>query len=667
MKLRLLLFFSLGFFALALAADWPQWRGPQRDGISKETGLLQQWPKGGPKLVWQVKDIGFGYSTPAVVGDHLYLVSNKGSDNEFVHALSAKDGKQVWSTRLGRVGPNQKVNYPGARSTPTVDGDVLYALGSDGDLACVERENGKVRWKKSLRKDFGGQPGAWAYSESPLIDGDVLVCTPGGEKATMVALNKKNGAVLWKSPFPEADEAGYASFIIVDAAGVKQYVQFLEKGLAGVDAKTGKLLWRYSRTAKGSPANIPTPVAHGNLVYSAAGRTGGAAVKLQSKGDTITAEEVYFSRNLPNSIGGAVVVNGHLYGTNNSGLVCAEFATGKVKWQAESGGAGSVCYAEGRLYVHGENGDVALVEATPAAYHEKGRFTLPDQPKRGKSKAWAYPVVANGRLYIRDLDVLWCYDVKDEKGGKTGQTTLRILLPTKGARVLIDGKSAGDRKGTERQIVAPSLAKGKKVYEVMTTWRTNNYTKFYRTQKLAPKPGATVVVDLRKQDPDNPDHIEIRFVPTPDDVVARMCKLGNVAKDDIVYDLGCGDGRIVITAVADFKAKKGVGVDLDPDRIKESVASAKEHKVTDRVEFRVGDVLKIKDLSSASVVMLYMGEDVNLRLRPILQKTLKPGSRIVSHAFSMGDWKPDKVETFEGEDGDEYVIYLWTIPKPKKE
>jgi len=233
MKLRLLLLFSLGSLALTLAADWPQWRGPQRDGISKETGLLQQWPKEGPKLVWQVKDIGFGYSTPAVVGDHLYLLSNKGSSDEFVQALSVKDGKQVWSTRLGKVGPNRGPQYPGSRSTPTVERDVLYALGSDGDLACVETAKGKVRWRKNLRSDFGGQPGAWAYSESPLIDGDVLVCTPGGSTATMVALNKKNGEVLWKSPFSDGDQAGYASAIVVEAAGVKQYVQFLQKASRG--------------------------------------------------------------------------------------------------------------------------------------------------------------------------------------------------------------------------------------------------------------------------------------------------------------------------------------------------------------------------------------------------------------------------------------------------
>jgi uncharacterized protein (TIGR03000 family) len=240
-------------------------------------------------------------------------------------------------------------------------------------------------------------------------------------------------------------------------------------------------------------------------------------------------------------------------------------------------------------------------------------------------------------------------------------TTLRVLVPTdQRVRVLINGAQTKER-GAERDIVAPGLPKDKNAYEVTATWRTNNYTKFYRTVKVAPKPGETVVVDLRKPDPKNPDHIEIRYVPTPSDVVERMCKLAMVTQDDVVFDLGCGDGRIVITAVADFGAKRGVGVDLDPDRIKESKANAKERKLEDKVEFRVEDVLKIKDLSAASVVMLYMGDDVNLRLRPILQKSLKPGSRIVSHRFGMGDWKPDRTETFTGKDGDEYTLLLWTI------
>ncbi len=403
----------LGIFVLpASAVDWPQWRGPERNGISAETGLISEWPAEGPKLLWQAKNVDDGYSTPAVVGDRMYLMSNKGMDDEFVQARSVEDGEQTWAVRVGKVGPNQGPQYPGARSTPTVDGDALYALGSDGDLACLAVADGSVRWQKNLRSDFGGAPGKWAYSESPLIDGDTLVCTPGGTEATIVALNKKSGEVIWKCAVPEGDEAGYASAIVVDAGGIKQYVQFLAKGLVGVEAKTGKFLWRYDKTAKGSPANIPTPVAQDALVYSGSNRGGGGLVELKVGGEGIEATELYYATKLPTSIGGAIKVGDYLYGTNSGGLMCVDFKTGDVKWQDRSVGAGSLCFAEGLLYLHGEKGDVALVEADSEGYHEKGRFTPPEQPDRGKSQAWAYPVVANGRLYIRDLGTLWSYDVK---------------------------------------------------------------------------------------------------------------------------------------------------------------------------------------------------------------------------------------------------------------
>lgn len=393
--------------------DWPQWRGPQRNGVSQEKGLLKQWPEGGPKLLWQAKKIGSGYSTPAIVGDRIFVLSNEGVDNEFVQALNVSDGKQVWTTKIGKVGnPNQRPSYPAARSTPTVDGDSLYALGSDGDLVCMESSTGKIRWQKSVRKEFDGKPGTWAYSESPLVDGDVLVCTPGGSTATLVALKKASGDTIWKCAVPGGDEAAYSSAIIVATGGIKQYVQMVQKGLVGVDAKTGKLLWRYDRTAQKSPAVIPTPVADDGRIYSAASRAGGGLVKLKVDNGAVEAEEVYFSAKLPAGIGGAVKVGDFLYGTTGQGLLCVEFATGNVKWEDRAIGAASICYADGRLYLHGENGDVALVEATPDAYREKGRFTPPDQPNRGPSKAWAYPVVANGRLYIRDLDSLWCYEIK---------------------------------------------------------------------------------------------------------------------------------------------------------------------------------------------------------------------------------------------------------------
>ena len=402
----------------ASTSDWPQWRGPERNGVSQERGLLKQWPAGGPKLLWQVDDIGDGYSTPSVAGTRIYLMSNRGLENEFVQALSTQDGKPVWTTRVGNVGnPNQNPSYPKARSTPTVDGDLVYALGSDGDLACLEAKSGKIRWQKSIRKEFGGQPGEWAYAESPLVDGDLVVVTPGGAEATLVALNKKTGAVIWKSAVPGGDPAGYASAIVVQGGGRKQYVQLLSKGLVGVDAKTGQFLWRYAEVAKG-PAQYFTPVARNEYVYVGALGVGGGMVRLKQDQSGVAAEQVYFVRGLPNGIGGAVIIGEHLYGTEVAQkLVAVEFTTGKVKWQQDNFGWGSVAAADGLLYVHNVTGEVALIEATPEAFREKGRFTPPAQPKHSKTgpfpeMAFAYPVIANGRLYIRDLGTLWAYDIK---------------------------------------------------------------------------------------------------------------------------------------------------------------------------------------------------------------------------------------------------------------
>jgi outer membrane protein assembly factor BamB len=413
---------SLVLTTAVRADDWPQWRGPQRDGTSKETGLLKEWPKDGPKLLWENKDVGGGYSTPAIVGDRIYMMTNT-KDEESCVALDVKDGKPVWSTKIGKVGKNEGPQYPGTRSTPTVDGDRIYVLGSDGDVACLERDGGKLVWTKNIKKEFGGKPGMWAYSESVLIDGDTLICTPGGEKATLVALKKKDGETIWKCAVPGGNEAGYASAIAVEAGGVRQYVQFLAKGLVGVEAKSGKFLWRYDKTIDPA-ATIPTPVFHDDCVFTSTSRNGSGLNRIKVDNGTVTSEQVYYNKTALNSIGGTVRVGDYLYGTNakfqgESELVCMNFKTGEVKWQHKCAGAASVCYAEGMLYVRGQGGNgfgpeqpafVALVEATPDGYKAKGRF---EQPDHGKDKpAWPHPVVANGRLYLRDQGVLLCYDVK---------------------------------------------------------------------------------------------------------------------------------------------------------------------------------------------------------------------------------------------------------------
>jgi outer membrane protein assembly factor BamB len=401
--------------ALPVFADnWPQWRGPQRDGISRETGLLGEWPKEGPNLLWRVENIGRGYSTPAVVNDRLYLMASEGLDNEFVEALDVHDGKRMWSTRIGNVGnPKQQPNFPTARSTPTVEGDFLYALSSDGDLDCMDIKNGSVRWKKNLRSDFGGKTAEWAYAESPLIDGEALVCAPGGSEATVVALGKTSGDLIWKCPVPEGDDAGFSSAIVFDTGGIREYVRLLTKGLVGIEASTGRLLWRYGKPISKYGANIQTPVASGEYVFCSSTGTGGGVVRLKVQGKQVEAEQVYFGPEYQTAIGGVVKVGDYLYGTTGEALLCTEFTTGQVKWKERALGAASLCYADGRLYIHGENGDIAMIEPSPESYREKGRFTPTDQPQRANAmeKAWAYPVVSDGRLYIRDNNVLWCYAV----------------------------------------------------------------------------------------------------------------------------------------------------------------------------------------------------------------------------------------------------------------
>ncbi len=396
---------------ISVSADWPQWRGPDRDGTSDETGLRQQWPEGGPKLLWRVQDLGDGYGAPSVIDGMIFLVVNNGLEQESVKALDTQDGSQLWSTPIGKVGnPDQRPNYPAARSTPTVVGDSVYALGSDGDLTCLERGTGKIRWQHNLRSDFGGKPGTWAYAESPLVDEDLLIIAPGSESAALVAVNRDTGELVWKAAVPGSEEAGYASIVIGEAGDVKQYIAFLGLGLVGVDAKTGKFLWSYSGT-KGQ-ANSPTPVVHEGMVYSGAGRVGGGLVKLTPKPDGVEANEVYFSPKLPNAQGGFILLGDHLYGGGRSTLMCIDFKTGAARWEERIPASTSICYADNRLYLHLENGDVMLVEANPEAYREHGRFSPPNQPDRGSAKAWAYPVVANGRLYIRDSGTLWCYDIR---------------------------------------------------------------------------------------------------------------------------------------------------------------------------------------------------------------------------------------------------------------
>jgi outer membrane protein assembly factor BamB len=399
---------------LAVAADWPQWQGIARTAISKETGLLKSWPKEGPPLKWKVKGLGGGYSTPSVAGGRIFGMAYCDKD-EVVYCLSEQDGKELWVTRIagkGSAGYNE-----GPRCSPTVDGNRVYVLGISSDLVCLEAATGQIVWRKNLKKDYGGKMmSGWGFSESPLIDGDKLIVTPGGKDAGLIALDKKSAEVVWKSAVPNASRpklnngAGYSSVIAADVHGVRQYIQFMGQGVVGVRASDGQFLWMYDAPANGT-ANISTPLYHDGHVFAAtAYGTGGGQVKLSKLATgAFEAKETYFVPQMQNHHGGMVLINGFIYGTGSGTLICIDWATGKIVWQARSVGKGSVTFADGHLYVRSESGPIALVEANPREYVEKGRF---NQPDRSNKNAWPHPVIANGCMYILDQDVLLCYDVR---------------------------------------------------------------------------------------------------------------------------------------------------------------------------------------------------------------------------------------------------------------
>jgi len=399
------------------AEDWPQWQGPNRDGKSADTGLLKEWPKEGPALAWKTTGLGGGYSGPSIAAGRIFGMSNRG-DDEVVWALSEKDGRELWVTRIG---PAFKQSWPqgkeGPGCTPTVDGERLYVEGLGGDVVCLQVGDGKIVWQGSLTKDFGGRVPTWSYRESPLVDGDKVICTPGGPDATLVALDKLTGKTIWKSQAPDSPQAAYSSPITIDFDGQRQYVQLTAKTVVGVAASDGRFLWRYDPPANRMGINCSTPLYHDGFVLAASAYgAGGGLVKLSKEaGDSVKADQVWFSKKMQNHHGGMILLDGCLYGANggNEGgsLVCLDFKTGNVLWDGRDSGApkGSLALADGRLYYRSETGTMLLIEPNAKQYVERGRF---DQPDRSKQQAWTHPVIANGKLYLRDQDLLLCYAVK---------------------------------------------------------------------------------------------------------------------------------------------------------------------------------------------------------------------------------------------------------------
>ena len=403
-------FIGLAILVLCLSAEitaqtggnWPQWRGANRDGISKETGLLKQWPEDGPPLAWKAGGAGNGYSSFSILDGKMYTMGLR-DDKEYVIAFDVATGKQLWATAHGVAFRNDRGDGP--RGTPTIDAGTLYSLGGNGDLSAVDAKTGKLLWSQNVLEKFGGSNITWGISESPLVIGEKVLVNAGGPGASIVALNKKTGALIWKS---QSDRAGYSSAIPVQVGNTTHVVFFTHTRGLGLDLKDGKLLWEYPRAAN-NVANAATPVARGNRVFITSDYgNGGGVVEISADGK---AQEVYFTKDMRNHHSSSILIGDHLYGFSGGILTAMRFDNGEVAWKDRSVGKGSIVFADGHLYALSETGVVGLVEVTPSGYKEKGRFRI----QQGNLPTWAHPVVAGGRLYLRDQDTIYAYDIKEKK------------------------------------------------------------------------------------------------------------------------------------------------------------------------------------------------------------------------------------------------------------
>jgi outer membrane protein assembly factor BamB len=384
-------------------SEWFQWRGPNRDGISAETGLLQDWPKSGPPQVWKITGVGNGYSSFSTSGGRLYTLGAR-SGNEYVIAIDRATGKKVWETLNGRRYENDRGDGP--RSTPTVEGDRLYVLGGSGDLTCFENATGKKIWSINLVQKFGGVNPYWGYSESPLIVGDRIIVNAGGRRASIVAVSKADGSTLWQQ---HNDGAGYSSPVLMRTGSLNQVIFFTDSHTLAVDPRDGRLLWTYNKANNGT-ANVATPIVRGTRVFvSSDYGTGAALLEVRAAGNLATANEIYFTRDMRNHHASSVLIGDHLYGFSSSILTALKFDTGAMAWRDRSVGKGSLIFADNRLYLYSEDGVIGLAEANPAGYREHGRFTLGQQ---SGLPTWSHPIVADGLLIVRDQDAVYAYNVR---------------------------------------------------------------------------------------------------------------------------------------------------------------------------------------------------------------------------------------------------------------
>ena len=588
----------------ATGGHWPQWRGPNRDNVSTETGLLKEWPEGGPPLVWRAEGIGEGIASVAVAGGRLFTISRQ-ENQEYIVALDEGSGRHLWSAYLGRTIPQFPPMQWLTQRAPTVENDHLYAVSGLGDLVCLRTDNGQELWRKSYEEDLQGQRGFFGYGDRPLVDGDRLIIMPGGITASVTALNSGTGEVLWTCAIPdEKHRSGgdYGAGVIADIHGVRQFVVSLTRCSVGIAVDDGRLLWRYE--GKGNPTlhstltpfvrdrHVVIPMGYGQQLL---------LLEIVAVDDDYAAQEVYAVRTRFDPFqDNTCLVGEHLYAFGNI-AGCYHWKTGEKVWQSRitrSRAAGT--YADGQAYVRDSAGEVKLLRASPEGLVEKGKFSLPEAESASGA---TLPVIAGGRFYLRDDTRLFCYDIRADAFVRSRPSVKTISLPALGSG--LRPPAARPRTGVNRA----------------------------------------------------PDAV---FVPTPQDVVEQMLKLASIQKQDVVYDLGSGDGRIVITAAKTYGVQ-AVGVEIDPELIKLSQQRVEENHLADLVTIRHEDMFQV-DLSQADVVAVFLYPRLLERLRPQFAK-MKPGSRIVSHQFLMPDVDPDQVLTLESaETGDRHTLYLWITP-----
>ncbi|MEO8271583.1 MAG: PQQ-binding-like beta-propeller repeat protein, partial [Aureliella sp.] len=583
----------------AEAGYWPQWRGANRDNRSSETELLKSWPEQGPPLAWRVDGLGDGIASVAIADGRIFTTTTYGNA-EYAVAIDERTGQSLWHTEVGFAVPENRLMRWLSQRTPTIDGDRVYVFTNSGWLVCLSATDGWIKWRISYPHEFGAKQGSWGFCDRPLIDGNKLICTPCGTKDTVVALDKLTGKKLWSTELENQRSAAYASAVQMQTDGLKQYVVFLSKGIVSLAADDGRILWSYDRTAN-RIANTHTPLALSDGLLCPNGYSGCISrLRLTRRENSVSYEELYFVKeNFDPFEDSSMLVQKHLYALLSMGMpACIDIETGKTVWKARGSGTGksAATYADGHLYFRWADGTIGLVEASPAAYMEKSHFKL-DEPRN--SLGSTFPVIAGGGLYIRDNDRLHKYDVKLHPANFVAPETRFVTLERP--------------KESQR----PPLPAGQRIPIAI-------------------------------------------FVPTPHDVVAKMLEMAQLSKDDVLTDLGSGDGRILVEAAKQYKCR-AIGIELDEDLVALSKEKISESNVNTLVTIKMADLFET-DFSKASVVTAYVYRDMLQRLIPQFKK-LKSGSRIITHQFDIPGFRPAKTLKFDSQEtGAEHTIYLWTIP-----